>query len=210
MLAAMREIPRHEFVPEDVRSRSYHDEPLPIGEGQTISQPALVALMSELLELDGSETVLEVGTGSGYQAAILAQLAAKVYTIEILPTLSQRAQSVIRSLSDRGVLDATKIEFIVGDGSKGHPAAAPYDAIIVTAAPTKVPDALLDQLRPGGRLVIPVGDYYQELRLITKAESGEVEESSLKLVRFVRLVGEGEGDPGDASPSPNPAPANDE
>lgn len=188
VLDAMRKVPRHLFVPEEVRGRSYRDVPLPIGEGQTISQPTIVAIMSELLDLDGTEKVLEIGTGSGYQAAVLLELAREVYTVEILPGLSRAAEGTIEELKRRGVLRATEIEFVVGDGSDGYAPAAPYDAIIVTAAPAEVPGALLEQLEAGGRLVIPVGDYYQELKLITKDREGTITEKAMKLVRFVRLV----------------------
>ena len=192
VLKAMRKVPRHEFVPEDFRERSYRDEPLPIGQEQTISQPTIVGIMSELLDLDGTERVLEVGTGSGYQAAVLGELARAVWTIEIRPALSARAQEVIERLNAGGVLDSAPTEFLIGDGSKGWAEAAPYDAIIVTAAPVRVPQALREQLEPGGRLVIPVGDYYQELLLITKEEDGRFTEKSMKLVRFVRLVEDGD------------------
>ena len=187
VLGAMRKVPRHLFVPAAVRDRSYRDVPLPIGEGQTISQPTIVGIMSELLNLDGTEKVLEVGTGSGYQAAVLTELASEVYTVEILPGLSQSATETIEELQRAGVI-STKPTFVVGDGNMGHEPAAPYDAIIVTAAPPEVPGALLEQLKAGGRLVIPVGDYYQELKLITKDETGKITEESMKLVRFVRLV----------------------
>ncbi len=187
VLDAMRKVPRHLFVPAEVRDRSYLDVPLPIGEGQTISQPTIVAIMTALLNLDGTERVLEVGTGSGYQAAVLAELAREVYTVEILPGLSQSARETIEELRRIGAI-STKPTFVVGDGNKGYEPSAPYDAIIVTAAPTEVPGPLLEQLKAGGRLVIPVGDYYQELKLITKDETGKVTEESMKLVRFVRLV----------------------
>ena len=187
VLRAMRRVPRHVFVPEAVRDRSYRDVPLPIGEGQTISQPTIVAIMSELLDLDGTEKVLEVGTGSGYQAAVLTELAKEVYTVEILPRLSESARQTIEELRTQGVLRPGVLKFIVGDGSKGYEPAAPYDAIIVTAAPKQVPRALLKQLKGGGRLVIPVGDYYQELKLITKDQNEKTTEKSMKLVRFVRL-----------------------
>ena len=187
VLEAMRKVPRHLFVPAEWRDRSYRDVPLPIGEGQTISQPTIVAIMSELLNLDGTEKVLEVGTGSGYQAAVLTELAREVYTVEILPGLSRSARETFEELRSKGII-LTKPTFVVGDGNKGYEPAAPYDAIIVTAAPTDIPGALLDQLKAGGRLVIPVGDYYQELKLITKDETGKTTEESMKLVRFVRLV----------------------
>ncbi len=194
VLDAMRRVPRHEFVPPEIRARSYVDNALPINEGQTISQPTVVAIMTELLDLDGTETVLEIGTGSGYQAAILGELAKSVYTVEILPALASEARGTIERLQGESVLTPDKIHFVVGDGRMGHEDAAPYDAIIVTAAPQKVPEALIRQLKPGGRLVIPVGDYYQELRLITKDKDGKVNEEGGTVVRFVRLVGDESGE----------------
>jgi protein-L-isoaspartate(D-aspartate) O-methyltransferase len=188
VLDALRRVPRHEFVPESVRSQSYQNRPLPIGESQTISQPYIVALMTQLLELDGTENVLEIGTGSGYQAAILGELAAEVTTVEIRPPLLEEAKKKLEDLKARGVLGWKKLVAVVGDGSRGYPPGAPYDAIIVTAAPSKVPDALLEQLRPGGRLVIPVGDFFQELRLIQKDAGGGVTEKTIVPVRFVPLL----------------------
>jgi protein-L-isoaspartate(D-aspartate) O-methyltransferase len=192
VLDVLRRVPRHEFVPPAYRHLAYRDSALPIDENQTISQPYIVALMTQLLDLDGSEKVLEVGTGSGYQAAILGELVreGEVYTVEILPKLHEKATRILQDLKERGVLSFKKLETVLGDGSKGHPAAAPYDAILVTAAPRKVPVALLNQLRPGGRLVIPVGDLYQELQLIERREDGTYQESTIAIVRFVPLVGE--------------------
>jgi protein-L-isoaspartate(D-aspartate) O-methyltransferase len=151
VLLAMEKIPRHEFIPENLRSQSYEDHPVPIGEGQTISQPYIIAYMTELLELKDSHKVLEVGTGSGYQTAILAELCKNVWTIELSPALSKDAEALLTRLGYEGV------RFIVGNGYFGYPSAAPYDAIIVTAAPESVPEALIAQLAEGGRLVIPVG-----------------------------------------------------
>jgi protein-L-isoaspartate(D-aspartate) O-methyltransferase len=163
LLAVMEEAPRHLFVPERQRKKAYEDQPLPIGLGQTISQPYMVARMTELLRLSGSETVLEIGTGSGYQAAVLARLAAQVYTIERHGALAQRARQV---LLDLGV---ENVRVVVGDGTLGLPQAAPFDAVMVTAAAPHVPKALRDQLTIGGRMVIPVSaGYNQELRLIEK------------------------------------------
>jgi protein-L-isoaspartate(D-aspartate) O-methyltransferase len=181
VLTVMGRVPRHFFVPEPVRAESYNDSPVPIGFGQTISQPYIVALMTELLELDGSERVLEIGTGSGYQAAVLAELAGEVYTIEIIPELASRAESTLGKIGYRNVHIRT------GDGYLGWPEAAPFDALIVTAAPERIPQALVEQLRPGGRLVIPVGKGYQELFLGIKAAHG-LDLKSIVPVRFVPMV----------------------
>jgi len=188
VLDALRKVPRHEFVPVAQRSRSYHDVPLPVSEGQTITRPLIVALMTELLELDGSERVLEVGTGSGYQASVLAELAAEVFTVEIKADSSAAAKDKVSGLQGRGLVRDARVTFVVGDGNKGHPPGAPYDAILVTAAASRVPEALQSQLKPNGRLVIPVGDnYFQELLLVTKDDKGEVSERSMKLVRLIKL-----------------------
>ena len=184
VLEAMGRVPRHELVPEAERDDAYDDGPLPIGEGQTISQPYIVAAMSEAAALSGRERVLEVGTGSGYQAAVLSALAAEVYTIELEPVLAERAKRALERLGCPNVHTRT------GDGYRGWPEAAPFDAILVTAAPEQVPPALLEQLKVGGRLVIPVGGSGdQELWLYTKSERG-VERKHLMPVRFVPLRGE--------------------
>jgi protein-L-isoaspartate(D-aspartate) O-methyltransferase len=183
VLAAMRRVPRHELVPRAVRSQAYEDYPLPIGEGQTISQPYIVAIMTEHLGLRGGERVLEVGTGSGYQAAVLAELGAEVYTIEIVPSLARRAAADLARLGYR------RVHVREGDGYRGWPERAPFDAIIVTAAPDRVPQPLVDQLKPGGRLILPVGSGYQELVLITKSKGG-IETRRLLPVRFVPMTGE--------------------
>jgi len=186
VLEAMGRVPRHELVPEGVRDEAYEDGPLPIGEGQTISQPYIVAAMSEAAALEGNERVLEVGTGSGYQAAVLSALAREVYTIELEPMLAARAKRDLERLG------CTNVHTRTGDGYRGWPEAAPFDAILVTAAPDHVPPALLDQLRPGGRLVIPVGaSFDQELWVYTKTEHG-IEKRHLMPVRFVPLRGESE------------------
>src|SRR5262245_25829350 len=164
--AAMSEVPRHEFVPLEQRSAAYRNTPLPIGHGQTISQPLVVALMTELLQLAKTDKVLEVGTGSGYQAAILSVLAREVYTIESLPELGNMARANLERLGYRNV--STKI----GDGYLGWAEHAPFDAIIVTAAPNHVPPPLIAQLRPGGRMVIPVGGFNQELMVLAKHADG--------------------------------------
>jgi protein-L-isoaspartate(D-aspartate) O-methyltransferase len=183
ILNVMRKVDRHRFVPEEMRHQAYSDRPLPIGEGQTISQPYIVALMTKLLELKGGERVLEVGTGSGYQAAILAELANYVYTIEIIESLGLSAETLLRELGYRN------IDVKIGDGYIGWDEFAPFDAIIVTAAPPHIPQPLLDQLKEGGRLVIPVGDYYQELKKVTKAK-GQIESQNVTPVVFVPMTGE--------------------
>lgn len=181
VLAAMRSVPRHELVPEPLRDEAYEDYPLPIGEGQTISQPYVVAAMTEALELSGDEKVLEVGTGSGYQAAVLSRLAREVYTIELEPVLAARAAAALERLGARNVHARQ------GDGHRGWPEEAPFDAIVVTAAPDEVPPALVEQLAAGGRLVIPVGGRWaQELLLLRKTPDGVVERQ-LMGVRFVPL-----------------------
>jgi protein-L-isoaspartate(D-aspartate) O-methyltransferase len=183
VLKAMRTVPRHRLVPEPIRRLSYEDHPLPIGEDQTISQPYIVALMTELLHLKGGEKVLEVGTGSGYQAAVLAEIVSKVVTIEIVKPLAERATR------DLAALGYKNITVICGDGYRGRPEEAPFDAVIVTAAAPKVPQPLIDQLKVGGRLVIPVGTGYQELIAITKTDKG-VEQETIIPVRFVPMTGE--------------------
>ena len=184
VLAAMSAIPREEFLPLEERVGSYRDEPAPIGYGQTISQPYMVALMAQELELKGTETVLEVGCGSGYSAAVLGLLAAKVIAIELVPKLVAAAQ---RNLSKTGY--GANVTVICGDGSRGYPEAAPYDAISVAAAAPDVPPRLIEQLADGGRLVIPVGDFLdQELEVITKA--GDHTETRVAThCRFVPLRG---------------------
>jgi protein-L-isoaspartate(D-aspartate) O-methyltransferase len=185
-LAAMRTVPRHEFVSEEWRSLAYSDSPLPIGEGQTISQPYVVALMTERLGLTPGETVLEVGTGSGYQAAVLAEVGARVYTIEIFESLAREAEERLRRLGYEN------LEVRHGDGYLGWPEEAPFDAIIVTAAPDAIPQPLIDQLRPGGRMIIPVGPegQVQELVLLRKDADGSIRTESVSPVRFVPLLRE--------------------
>jgi protein-L-isoaspartate(D-aspartate) O-methyltransferase len=185
VLAALRAVPRHEFVPPEQRAHAYEDRPLPIGEGQTISQPYIVAVMTELLQLSGEERVLEIGTGSGYQAAVLGRLAREVYTIEIVPELARRAEADLRRLG------FANVRVRHGDGYRGWPEHAPFDAIIATAAPEHVPQPLVDQLAVGGRLVLPVGDVFQELVLVTRDEKG-VRQERLLGVRFVPMTGEAE------------------
>ncbi len=184
VLAAMRTVPRHRFVPDNRVTDAYADSPLPIGHQQTISQPYIVATMTEALALKADHRVLEIGTGSGYQAAVLAEIVAEVYTIEIVEPLGKRAARVLKDL------DYKNVHTRIGDGYKGWPGKAPFDAIIVTAAPDHVPQPLIDQLKPGGRMVIPVGPEgrIQELRLITKDADGHVDERMLEAVRFVPLT----------------------
>ncbi len=187
VLAAMRAVPRHRFVPEEHAHRSYDDHPLPIGEHQTISQPYIVAVMTQLLRLDSDDRVLEIGTGSGYQAAVLGEIAAEVYSIEIVPSLGLRAAAVLRDLG------YDNVHVRVGDGYAGWPTRAPFDAIIVTAAPPQVPQPLLDQLAPGGRLVVPEGDAIQQLVLYTRQEGPDgpvFDRKPLLGVRFVPMTGE--------------------
>lgn len=181
VLEAMRKVERHRFVSPNLAHLAYADMPLPIDEGQTISQPYVVGLMTELLQLKGNEKVLEIGTGSGYQAAILAELTKEVYTIEILLKLANQAEKLLAEL------DYKNIKFKCGDGYLGWPKFAPFDAIIVTCAPQKVPLALIEQLAEGGRMVIPVGETYQELKLLVKAK-GKIEEKNIIPVRFVPMI----------------------
>jgi protein-L-isoaspartate(D-aspartate) O-methyltransferase len=184
LLAAFESVPRHIFVPEKSRYASYDDHPLPIGYGQTISQPYIVALMTSLLELEGAERVLEVGTGSGYQAAILSMLAGEVHTIEFIPELAVQAEKNLRDLGFGNV-------FVhVGDGSLGWPSSAPYTGILVTAAAPKIPDPLPDQLTEGGRLVIPESHFWrgQLLKVITRRDQ-ELTEKIITSVAFVPLRG---------------------
>lgn len=185
VLKAMRKVPRHLFVPKSYQEEAYADEPLPIGEGQTISQPYIVALMTELLGLKGGEKVLEIGTGSGYQAAILAEIANEVYSIEIICPLAERAESTLKELGYKNVTVKC------GDGYQGWKEHSPFDGIIVTAAPDHIPQPLVDQLKIGGRLVIPVGELFQELILVTKTEKGIKKENVIP-VRFVPMTGEAE------------------
>jgi len=181
VIAAMRQIPRHLFVPSEVIDYAYNDEPVPIGEGQTISQPYIVAYMTEMLNLKEEDKVLEIGTGSGYQTAILASIAKEIYTVEIIASLSIRAQELLAQLGYRNIY------FKIGDGTFGWEEHAPYDAIIVTAAPASLPRQLEAQLKLGGRMVIPVGSTFQELYLLTREKEG-VKKKKLLPVRFVPLV----------------------
>jgi protein-L-isoaspartate(D-aspartate) O-methyltransferase len=181
-LAAMRKVPRHLFVPSASVAQAYEDHPLPIGHGQTISQPYIVGFMTEALALQGGETVLEVGTGSGYQAAVLAEIAARVYTIEIVAALAEEAGARLKRLGYENV------EVRAGDGYVGWPEAAPFDAIILTAAAPRIPEPLKQQLEDGGRLVLPVGDDWQELVVVTR-RGDRFEEKQVLPVRFVPMTG---------------------
>jgi protein-L-isoaspartate(D-aspartate) O-methyltransferase len=177
----MRSVPRHRFVPDALRYAAYDDGPLPIGHGQTISQPYIVAVMTELLAPGADDVVLDVGTGSGYQAAVLGRLAKRVYSIEIVPELAAEARERLATLG------YANVEVITGDGWAGLPAQAPFDGILVAAAPPEVPQALLDQLGEGARLVIPVGEYDQDLRVYQRTARG-FEQRTIFGVRFVPLV----------------------
>ena len=183
VLGAMRKVPRHMFVPEASRHVAYRDTPLPIGQGQTISQPYIVALMTELVQPHAADRVLEVGTGSGYQAAVLAEIVERVYTIELESELARAAERV---LNQQGYENVT---VRAGDGYGGWPEAGPFDIIVVTAAPDHIPQPLLDQLKPGGRMVIPVGPVSatQQLRLIEKDPTGKITSRDITPVRFVPL-----------------------
>ncbi len=183
VLEAMRKVPRELFVGKDDIELAFHDGPLSIGHGQTISQPYIVAYMTEMLRIGSTDRVLEIGTGSGYQTAVLAELAAEVYTIEIVEELARRAEKMLRAQA------YSNIHFRAGDGSIGWPEAAPFDAIIVTAAPDRAPERLIDQLADGGRMIVPVGSYEQYLELITR-RGAEIERSALIGVRFVPMTGE--------------------
>ena len=183
VIDAMLKVPRHKFVHEDFRHQAYLDSALPIEMGQTISQPYIVAYMTELLGLNEGDKVLEIGTGSGYQAAVLAEIGCDVYTIEIVESLSRRAKTILDDLGYKN------IHFKVGDGYQGWEEHAPYDAIIVTAAPPEIPEPLKAQLKQGGRMIIPVGENIQELILITNTKGGLVEKR-VTPVCFVPMVGE--------------------
>ena len=185
VLDAFRRVPRHLFLDEALRPQGYGDHPLPIGEKQTISQPYMVAIMTEALQLTGSEKVLEVGTGSGYQAAILAELADRVFTIERIPALAKRARKVLDQLH------YTNVVVRIGDGTEGWRDEAPFDAVIVTAAAPEAPDPLMKQLAVGGRMVMPVGDEYaQELMVYVKEGEDRYREENYGGCRFVKLIGE--------------------
>ena len=182
VLDALLKVPRHKFVPASSRHLSYVNRPLPIGEGQTISQPFIVGYMTEAAEIAPGEKVLEIGTGSGYQAAVLGELAKQVYSIEIIPELANRARTVLRELGYKN------IEVRTGNGYAGWPEHAPFDAIVVTAAPDEVPKALVDQLAVKGKMVVPVGTDFQQMVIITRTEAGVVERKTIP-VAFVPMTG---------------------
>jgi protein-L-isoaspartate(D-aspartate) O-methyltransferase len=182
VLAAMLKVPRHEFVPANIINSAYEDSALPLDLGQTISQPYIVGFMTQALKLTGGERVLEIGTGSGYQAAVLAEIVFEVYSVEILPELAERAGTLL------GKMGYKNIHIRTGDGYEGWPEFAPFDRVIVTAAPDRVPQPLIDQLKSGGRMVIPVGHLEQQLMIIEKRDSGVVRLSSIP-VRFVPMTG---------------------
>ncbi len=186
VLAAMRKVPRHEFVPSGLRKSAYNDSALPLALGQTISQPYIVAYMTQALDLRGAERVLEIGTGSGYQAAVLAEIVPEVYTIEILPQLQKQAADVLDRLGYRN------IHFRAGDGYLGWPEEAPFDRIIITAAPEDVPQPLLEQLKVGGLMVLPMGAMDQDLVLVKK-EKSKIIRRTLIPVRFVPMTGKAQG-----------------
>ena len=183
VLAALGRVPRHEFVPAELRYRAYDDGPLPIGYDQTISQPYIVAFMSEQLNFQPTDRVLEIGTGSGYQAAVLAELVGEVYTIEIVDALAQRAEADLKRLG------YTNIHARAGDGSQGWPDAAPFDAIIVTCAPEQVPQPLVEQLKEGGRMIIPVGPGWDQELVLLHKQGGRLEKRAVLPVRFVPMTG---------------------
>ncbi|MEF8822527.1 MAG: protein-L-isoaspartate(D-aspartate) O-methyltransferase [Desulfohalobiaceae bacterium] len=185
VLRAMEKVRRHLFVPEGFRSAAYDDRPLPIGQGQTISQPYIVALMTELAEVRSGDRVLEVGTGSGYQAAVLAELAESVYTVEIVEELAKTARNRLDKLG------YDNVHVRMGDGFRGWPEHAPFDAVVVTAAPPEIPGPLKEQLAPGGRLVIPVGKGWQELKVVEKAADGTLKKTTVIPVQFVPMTGPG-------------------
>ena len=181
VLEAMRKVERHRFIPPDGQAFAYRDSPVPIGQGQTISQPYIVACMTEMLEPQPSDRVLEIGTGSGYQTAVLAEMVAEVRTVENVERLAKRAETILNQM------DYKNIRLSLGDGHRGWPEAAPFDKVIVTAAPAKLPKALLDQLKPGGRMIVPVGRWRQELMLIHHTPDG-CRQERLMPVRFVPMV----------------------
>jgi protein-L-isoaspartate(D-aspartate) O-methyltransferase len=189
VLSVMGLVPRHEFVPERLRPDAYQDRPLPIGHGQTISQPYVVAFMTEQLEPKPADRVLEIGTGSGYQAAMLAEMVAQVYTVEIVEELAQRAAADLERLG------YTNVHVRAGDGYRGWPEAAPFDSIIVTCAPERVPQPLIDQLMDGGRIIIPVGRAWNQDLVLLRKRGGKLERQAVLPVSFVPMTGEAEGSP---------------
>jgi protein-L-isoaspartate(D-aspartate) O-methyltransferase len=199
VLAAMEKVPRHLFVPPAQRDVAYVDSALPIGQGQTISQPYIVALMTELAQPGKQSRTLDVGTGSGYQAAVLAELVEHVYSIEIVEALAEESRERLERLGYKNV------EVRHGDGYEGWPEQAPFDVIVVAAAPREIPQPLIDQLAPGGRLIIPVGDAWQHLLVVTKQEDGGIDTRHVAPVAFVPMTGKAEGEPR-GRPRLDPAP----
>ena len=181
VLEAMRRVPRHEFVPGDLRLRAYDDGPLPIGHGQTISQPYIVAYMTQAIEPEKTDRVLEIGTGSGYQAAVLAELVKEVYTIEVVPELATSSSALLKKLG------YTNIHVREGDGYAGWPEHAPFDKIVVTAAPDTLPQALVDQLKVGGLMAVPVGRDLQMMTVVRKTAAGPITKETME-VRFVPMI----------------------
>jgi len=186
VLDAMGRVPRHEFVPENVRNEAYEDHPLPIGHGQTISQPYIVAFMTEQLDPKPTDRVLEIGTGSGYQAAVLSLLVQEVYTIEIIEPLAREAEATLKRLG------YTNVFVKAGDGYEGWPEKAPFDAIIVTCAPEKVPEPLIRQLKDGGRMIIPVGPLHEQDLYLLEKRDGRIRQRAVLPVRFVPMTGRAE------------------
>jgi protein-L-isoaspartate(D-aspartate) O-methyltransferase len=184
VLAAMGKVPRHEFVPAHLRSQAYLNRPLPIGHGQPISEPYVVAFMTEKIEPRPTDRVLEIGTGSGYQAAVLAELTARVYTIEIIKDLADRAATTLQRLG------YTNVYTRAGDGYKGWPEAAPFDAIIVTCSPEKVPQPLIDQLKEGGRMIIPLGSFKNQELVLLHKHDGKLDRQAVLPIHFVPMTGE--------------------
>jgi protein-L-isoaspartate(D-aspartate) O-methyltransferase len=184
LINAIYEVPREKFIPEDLANHAYDNSPLPIGYNQTISQPYIVAFMTEAAKLTGNSRILEIGTGSGYQAAILSRLCKEVYTVEVIPSLAEKAQKIFNELK------YNNINSRISDGYKGWPEQAPFDAIIVTAAPKSIPEELVNQLKINGRLIIPVGENRQELIRITKKQSQKIITEKLMAVKFVPMVKE--------------------
>jgi protein-L-isoaspartate(D-aspartate) O-methyltransferase len=189
VLHAMRTVKRHELVPEAYQKLAYQDHPLPIGEGQTISQPYIVGLMSELLQAKPGDKILEIGTGSGYQAAVLAEMGLEVYSIEIIESLAKRAAADLKRLG------YFEVRVKQGDGYLGWPEEAPFDGIIITAAPPQIPQPLIDQLKPGGRLVVPVGRETQDLNVYIRKADGTVARKTIIPVRFVPMTGRAQENP---------------
>jgi len=194
VLVAMGKVPRHEFVPAPQRAQAYEDRPLPIGDGQTISQPFIVAFMTERLEPKPTDRVLEIGTGSGYQAAVLAELVAHVYTIEIVEDLAKRAAADLKRLG------YTNVTVRAGDGYQGWAEAAPFDAVIVTCAPERVPQPLINQLKNGGRLIIPIGSSWNQELVLLRKRGVKLEQQAVLPVQFVPMTGAAQGKPEPPSP----------